>query len=446
MIFFKYLFLIILGISTTTSISYGMNQKRKKNDNSHEVNQKNKKTKKQKKRSRSEEFRNRNNLLEDFYHNEEADAYTDLYEELETCSEEKINNKDNNTVTFNEIEFILKLNLNNNEKAEDDDGSKTTKIEILQWILAHLNKKEMKFINDYKPKGKEFLIGKNNIDFNRQDENGNTFAHYACSEIDLDMIKFLLSNKADLNYKNKFGNTPFHILLNECCNSTDTQALELILPYTNATIQNNNGSMPLHLACNHSYACYQEKEKNEMVKNHILRLMLHLDEKQVNPYFIINNQGMIPLHCAIKNANFNIVEMLVFCFERTISKSLNLHHQCLKKLNKETKDSLLNFLLCIKKNQEKFKIKLPKPIIHWILFWSKAALKGYLFYCSGINQLNAFNTNVYVEVHTNDEAQENKNNLDKINNFLSKIINDTLTQNEKMLIKNYQRSINFKRD
>jgi|GEM_PF-6389692 len=77
---------------------------------------------------------------------------------------------------------------------------------------------------DYKTT--ELLLA-HNADVNLKDKNGNTALHYATQAKDTKMIDFLISNKADIEIKNKLGSTPLKLAQSEQKQDHKTTNIEL---------------------------------------------------------------------------------------------------------------------------------------------------------------------------------------------------------------------------
>jgi len=118
----------------------------------------------------------------------------------------------------------------------------------------------------------KFLIAKG-ADVNSKDKYGQTALHYAVLNHEKKIINLLLSHQIDINAKNKYGNTPLHLMFQKFEN----------VDYLNIKFQGNLDS--------YLYS-YSFIRKNEKLRLSILKLL-------VNNGAIIdsqNNQGYTPLH------------------------------------------------------------------------------------------------------------------------------------------------------
>ena len=86
------------------------------------------------------------------------------------------------------------------------------------------------------------------------DENNILPIHYACLNGNLEIVKLLItkyisknSNKQSLDIKDKLGRTPMHFAVGSPIHSVNI--LKIIAPYSNKNAVSNNGSTPLHIAC-----------------------------------------------------------------------------------------------------------------------------------------------------------------------------------------------------
>jgi ankyrin repeat protein len=124
----------------------------------------------------------------------------------------------------------------------------------------------------------------------------------ACFTGDIDRVKILLQNGADINVQNISGRAALHC----ACLYGHIKIVELLLSYgADVNIKDNSNSTPLH------YACMQEFEE-------IVELLLvpykyetystNSTNADVN---IKDNEGNSPLYIACMNYNKEIVELIL---------------------------------------------------------------------------------------------------------------------------------------
>ena len=123
------------------------------------------------------------------------------------------------------------------------------------------------------------------------DDDGETPLHKACSFNNVESIKLLLDQGADVNIQHNYGYTP---LYTACSNNSVESVKLLILNGANVNIPDNYGRTPLHLACR-----YNSVE--------IVKLLLY-NGANVN---IQDNKGFTPLHLACFSNSVGSVKLLL---------------------------------------------------------------------------------------------------------------------------------------
>ena len=146
------------------------------------------------------------------------------------------------------------------------------------------------------------------------DDDGNTFLHYACLKGDVNLVRLILksSKKNSLNSTNVSGDTPFHL----ACKSDKSLLVTLLLgAQCSVELQNKAGDTPLHIA---------SKRGNIFAAEMLLAgcKQIDLDVK--------NMKGTTPLQLAIQNHHLDIAILL---FNHDKSAALKL-----KQLTKEGLD------------------------------------------------------------------------------------------------------------
>ena len=125
------------------------------------------------------------------------------------------------------------------------------------------------------------------LDFNAQDNEGNTAMHIATNFAKVDVVSFFMERKVDVNIQNKNGNTPLHI----ACITNATEIARMLLKDIGIDkfIKNNEGYTPNH---------YNDFELFDAVQFHDDTLVTSLvSSNHSNP----NNRlpsGQFPVHLA----------------------------------------------------------------------------------------------------------------------------------------------------
>jgi len=136
------------------------------------------------------------------------------------------------------------------------------------------------------------------LDINKPDANGNTILYYAILKEDMETLRYLISNGADVNYKNKLGRSSLdHMILQ------GYSYLDIVLDYSNKillNVPNFQGESPLiTLIKINSYS----KEEQEDVIERLIR-----GGSNVN---FVDSIGNTPLVYAIQRKSLDITKLLI---------------------------------------------------------------------------------------------------------------------------------------
>ena len=133
---------------------------------------------------------------------------------------------------------------------------------------------------------------------------GDTPLHVACEEKNDAIAVRLIEEGADVNAKNLFGMSPFHILLGACAEKSEgfqKSSAPMILYFLRAgadvSSHNSNREIALHIAARHN--CLQA-----------IKILLPL-MKERNEHGLKNIAGLTALHLAVLNKNNKVAEALI---------------------------------------------------------------------------------------------------------------------------------------
>jgi ankyrin repeat protein len=134
-------------------------------------------------------------------------------------------------------------------------------------------------------------IRKDKTVINKSDENGNTFLHKAARNGDIDTVKYLVSQGADISVKNDYGQTPLQLAVIQ----SEFKIVEyLVSQSAKLDSKDNDGETPLHRASDYGYT--------KIVK------FLVSHGAHVN---VLDNYGNSPLHFAVDKVWLDIIKYLV---------------------------------------------------------------------------------------------------------------------------------------
>jgi len=136
------------------------------------------------------------------------------------------------------------------------------------------------------------------LDINKPDANGNTILYYTILKEDMETLKYLISNGADVNYKNKLGRSSLDLMIIQ-----GYAYLDIVLDYSNEiflNIPNLQGENPLITLI--KINSYTVEEQEDMIERLIRR------GSDVN---FVDSIGNTPLVYAIQKRSLPIVKSLV---------------------------------------------------------------------------------------------------------------------------------------
>ena len=192
------------------------------------------------------------------------------------------------------------------------------------------------------------LLLANGADINKADYDGRTPLYLACRNDNLDIVRLLLANGADINKADYDGRTP----LLWACRYNKPEIVELLLnkgAQESINKADNCGETPLYWACYHDNL-------------DIITLLLAIGaEKSVN---IADKYGRTPLYEACDNNNLELVKLLLASGADVDQRSLNQargKQEILELLNLvkdyDAAENKIAFIAYVKLNNYKMLIK-----------------------------------------------------------------------------------------
>jgi len=136
------------------------------------------------------------------------------------------------------------------------------------------------------------------LDINQIDFNGNSVLYYVILKEDVETMRSLISNGADVNFKNKFGKSNMDLIISEGYTFLNT-----VLNYSYSiqlNIPNSQGEIPLITVIKSNI--YTDEEKEDMIEKLIRR------GSNVN---FIDNTGNTALVYAIQKKSLSLVNILI---------------------------------------------------------------------------------------------------------------------------------------
>jgi len=128
---------------------------------------------------------------------------------------------------------------------------------------------------------------------NEKESNGDPPIHYASYRGNIELIKYLVENGADINVKNDKGLNVMHL----ASQGDSPASLVYFKEYHNFdyTLTDNIGSTPLH------WACYTSSEFS-------FQFLLSFENINLN---VQDNDGVTPLHCSVMAKKGSIIKKLL---------------------------------------------------------------------------------------------------------------------------------------
>ena len=202
--------------------------------------------------------------------------------------------------------FIIGLLIRYKADVKMKDNNNDTAIHYI------MHRKE---IDDNIVKILEKLIKKINID--EQNNQGVTPLMMACKFLTLDIVGFLLRNDADVNAKDKEGNTPMHYALH----NHNSSILKALLTKDNSNAKNNQGVTLLMVAC--GFANINDNS-TKLYGDTITQLLDAGADVNVK-----DKEGNTPMHYAVRNTNSDTI-MNIITILKTYKVELNAQNNNLE--------------------------------------------------------------------------------------------------------------------
>jgi len=280
-----------------------------------------------------------------------------------------------NTECIKYVKYLLRKKVNINKK--DGHGCyplikaiKKNNIDIVILLIKHANKYRINMdvidkdgntplILSYRLNNDEifrFLIKyMKKVDLNQMDSNGNSLLYYAILKEDIETIEYLVTNGANVNYKNNIGKSPLDL------------AISKGYKFLNALLTNNNNlsmNMPKVMEEN-PYATiiklngYSLKEKEDIIQKLINNgyKINSIDKSEKTPLvYAIQYHLLSVVRLLVENgADINYfmkdtnTTVLMYAIERGNLDSFKYLVECNADINYETKDGHTPITWSIKK-------------------------------------------------------------------------------------------------
>ncbi|KAG4094576.1 ankyrin [Neocallimastix lanati (nom. inval.)] len=145
------------------------------------------------------------------------------------------------------------------------------------------------------------------LDINRKDANGNSILYYSILNGDIETSKYLISNGADLNFIDKFGNSAFDISVTKC-----TDLVTILINNKNLLLNrpNRRGETPLISIIKSINSCMNKEKKISYYYLNISFKIASLIERGSDVNFV-DMEGNTPLVYAIEKKSLSVVMLLI---------------------------------------------------------------------------------------------------------------------------------------
>lgn len=119
----------------------------------------------------------------------------------------------------------------------------------------------------------------------------------------IDLFKFLINKKLNINATDTYNNTPLHIALSHC----NYKIADILIKHgANINIKNIGNQIALHVVLE----IFIDRKPRYLYENYILKIVNVL-LKSTTDIDVIDVNGYTPLHLALKNRRINTVKMLL---------------------------------------------------------------------------------------------------------------------------------------
>ena len=219
-----------------------------------------------------------------------------------------------------------------------------------------------------------YLIDNTGVDPYTQDENGNTFLHFACQYGYLDLVEYFIEKCSyDVNFLNESKFAPLHTAI--CYGHFDIVKYLIEKANADLAIRTNSQRSIIHIACQYN----QIEVLNYLLQHPNLPIFLKEDH--------YNSQGKTPVFLACENGHLEIVKLLHEQYQVNLSATDNeghtlIHIACIKNYSE-----IVNYLIAIPSIREKSK--------NIAILW--ACLYGKLQTLKNLNGSNSFSFSSYAE-------------------------------------------------
>ena len=228
-------------------------------------------------------------------------------------------------------------------------------IDINTTITRNMNTGLMEACNYGYPSIVEFLLEQKNINFDYQNNLGQTALHLACEKRNIKIIKILLKKNINLNLQDMYGYTPFIL----ACELNNDEIIELLMEKNNLDydLQDLGGNTALI----HCYRNKNYKIINLMFNKFNLDINLQNNRKKSLIFYACMNNDIefIEFLLKKKDLNLNLQDLqgnipLIYLFKNNLNQQNYLIEKFIGKINdiniKNNNDETILFHACNSKN------------------------------------------------------------------------------------------------